>query len=224
MKNDVLLLLFATEMERNAVLGDTCPAGCEALVSGVGPVDTAVSLAYRLAQGGVKAVLQMGIAGAYPDSGVPVGAVVRAEQEILLELGHDEPDGSFVPWTRPEMGGQREFVISATSDMLEKVRIRSDAFWALASVRSATVARCTGTAEVAKWRSQWAQIENMEGAGALAAGLRAGVPVFVVRAISNVATTRDLSSWRITEALSALRAWWWSAFVGITTDRSGGEI
>ena len=221
-RGDVMLLLFATAAERNAVLGDHCPAGCEILVSGVGPVDTAVALAYRLAQGGVNAVLQMGIAGAYPDSGLTVGSVVRVERELLLELGHDESDGTFVPWERPQMGGQREFVVNAPANYLDGVGVRSGLWLALPAVRSATVARCTGTVEVAKWRSQWAQIENMEGAGALAAGFRAGVPVFEVRAISNWASSRDVSAWRITDALNALRDWWRGAFMGITDSGSGG--
>ena len=81
---------------------------------------------------------------------------------------------------------------------------------ALASVRSAagvTVNCCTGTSYLANRRSVLfnADVETMEGAACFAVCSRFGVPAFQFRAVSNIATDRDTSTWRIPEALSALK-------------------
>jgi futalosine hydrolase len=50
-----------------------------------------------------------------------------------------------------------------------------------------------------------ADIENMEGAAGIAACMAHKIPVFEIRAVCNMATTRDRESWKFHEALSALR-------------------
>jgi futalosine hydrolase len=46
----------------------------------------------------------------------------------------------------------------------------------------------------------------MEGAACFSVCHAFGMPCFEVRAVSNLATTRDKSTWRIADALAALRA------------------
>jgi futalosine hydrolase len=80
----------------------------------------------------------------------------------------------------------------------------------LATVRSVsgvTVNCCTGTAYLASRRSALfdADVETMEGAACFAVCKRFGVSGYQFRAVSNIATDRDTSAWRIPEALKALK-------------------
>ena len=69
------------------------------------------------------------------------------------------------------------------------------------------VNRCTGAEELGLCRSRMfdADIENMEGAAGISACMACRVPVFEIRAVCNMATTRDGESWKFNEALEALR-------------------
>ncbi len=49
-------------------------------------------------------------------------------------------------------------------------------------------------------------VESMEGAACFSICHAFGVPCYEIRAVSNFATTRDKSTWRISDALAALRA------------------
>jgi futalosine hydrolase len=49
-------------------------------------------------------------------------------------------------------------------------------------------------------------VESMEGAACFSICHAFGIPCYEIRAVSNFATTRDKSTWRIPEALAALRA------------------
>jgi futalosine hydrolase len=72
-----------------------------------------------------------------------------------------------------------------------------------------TVATVTGTAQSAAAlteRYPHAVAEGMEGAGVAAAARRRGIAVGEIRAISNPVGPRDRGSWRVDEALRALRA------------------
>jgi futalosine hydrolase len=80
----------------------------------------------------------------------------------------------------------------------------------MASIRSAvgvTVNCCTGTKYLALRRSALfhADVETMEGAACFAVCKRFGVPAYQFRAVSNIATDRDTSTWRIPEAMAALK-------------------
>lgn len=201
MKN---LLVFATERERNGVLPLGAPLGWEALVTGVGPVATAVVLARVLAQQDYGVVLHLGIAGAYVESGLVPGDLVRVDRDCLLEFGTEEADASFCPWDRPELGGVRCYTATPVA------RPFNDLYRALAAlpgVQGATVLTCTGTEATGRLRGSWAQIESMEGAAFFAAAQSAGVAAFAVRAVSNVASTRDFAAWHISESLDVLQRW-----------------
>ena len=49
-------------------------------------------------------------------------------------------------------------------------------------------------------------VETMEGAACFSICRAFGVPCYEIRAVSNFATTRDKTTWRIADALAALRA------------------
>lgn len=198
------LLVFATERERAGVLPHGAPVGCEVLVTGVGPVATATMLARTLALRSYEFVLHLGIAGAYPGRGLALGDLVRVDRDCLLEFGTEDADASFCPWDRPELGGERCYTATPVANaQLRFIQALAD----LPGVLGATVLTCTGTEATGRYRGKLAQIESMEGAAFFAAAQSAGVASYAVRAVSNMASTRDFAAWRIPEALDALQRW-----------------
>ena len=173
-----------------------------AVVLGVGLLEFATNLSVLLsrfaAEGPFTHVVLAGICGAYPGRGVSVGDVVRVDSEIVGDLGVVECDGSFTPWHK----------VSATS-VYESSSLRGVPAWLsnLKPVAGLSVNCCTGTASMAKERSENfnVDVESMEGAACFSICHAFGIPCYEIRAVSNFATTRDKSTWRISDALASLR-------------------
>ena len=141
----------------------------------------------------ISAVLILGVCGAYPGRGINVLDVVRVDSESVGDMGYQDKDGSFFPFP----SSVRASAVEHAPAHLQKLK----------SAVGLTVNCCTGTEELALLRSKTfdADIENMEGAAGIAACIAHGMPVFEIRAVCNMATTRDRASWKFNEALAALR-------------------
>ena len=176
-----------------------------AVVLGVGLLDFSTNLSVLLsrfaAEGPFTHVVLAGICGAYPGRDLNVGDVVRVESERVGDLGVFERDGSFTPWNR--VSGSPVHVYESSP-----LRGVPASFGGLKAVSGLTVNGCTGTSAMAKERVQNfdVDVESMEGAACFSICHAFGMPCLEIRAVSNFASDRDKSSWRIPEALSALRA------------------
>lgn len=204
------LVAFASKQEFNAlfprvsaVVASSMPQPVEnrfdIAVCGVGLLDFSVNLAKFLAENRYERVIQLGICGAYPNRGLEVGDVVRVDTDIIGDMGIQTREGHFVSWG--EASGEKNVYNGESPRFLSL---------ALASVRSAagvSVNCCTGTVYLANRRSALfdADVETMEGAACFAVCKRFGVPAYQFRAVSNIATDRDPSAWKIPEALAALK-------------------
>ena len=169
-----------------------------ACVLGIGLLNFATNLTYLIAsskQQGIHftAVYILGVCGAYPGRGINVLDVVRVDSESVGDMGYQEKDGSFFPFPS---------AVRATAAEHAPAHLQK-----LKSAVGLTVNCCTGTEELALVRSKTfdADIENMEGAAGIAACMAHNMPVFEIRAVCNMATTRDRASWKFQEALAALR-------------------
>ncbi|MCA1765113.1 MAG: hypothetical protein LC633_02510 [Desulfobulbaceae bacterium] len=101
------LIVSSTGMELEPI--ESLYAGSESFLFlniGVGPVEAAVNLTEylcRTGSSGIAAVINLGLAGAYPDSGPELLDICLAEQEyfgdigIALEGRIDDLDPSFTP-------------------------------------------------------------------------------------------------------------------------------
>ena len=140
-----------------------------------------------------SAVYILGVCGAYPGRGINVLDVVRVDSECVGDMGYQEKDGSFSPFP----SSVRATALEHAPAHLQKLK----------SVVGVTVNCCTGTEEMGLFRSKMfnADIENMEGAAGISACIALNTPVFEIRAVSNIASTRDRASWKFSEALAALR-------------------
>lgn len=169
-----------------------------ACILGMGILSFSTNLTYLISsakQQGIHftAVYILGVCGAYPGRGIDVLDVVRVDSESVGDMGYQEKDGSFFPFPS---------TIRATAAEHAPTHLQK-----LKSAVGLTVNCCTGTEEFALLRSKTfdADIENMEGAAGIAACMAHNMPVFEIRAVCNMATTRDRASWKFQEALSALR-------------------
>lgn len=167
------------------------------LLSGVGPVEAALSLTTLLASLPVlpAGVINFGLAGAFPDSGLELLDLCLAEGEILGDLGIVYPDRvdplpvAFAP--------PREFVCEPS------LLAAADKALAVAGLscrrgRFVTLAGVSGTRSRAEsLRDSWQAIcENMEGAALARVSQKFGVPFLELRCISNMAVDRADQLWQ----------------------------
>ena len=204
------LVAFASKKEFNilfpkisAVVASTTPqplnTAADMAVCGVGLLDFSVNLARILSQGIYDRVFQVGICGAYPGRDIEVGEVVRVDSEIVGDLGVQDRNGHFVPWG--------DVCGSPATYAGDSPRFLTLPLATIRSVSGVSVNCCTGTAYLASRRSALfeADVETMEGAACFAVCKRFGVSCYQFRAVSNIATDRDISTWKIEEALVELK-------------------
>ena len=203
-------------VQKNIRLGEIVelPEGrCFAVVLGVGLLEFATNLSLLLsrfsAEGSFTHVVLAGICGAYPGRGLNIGDVVRVESERVGDMGFVERNGLFTPWHNV-CGGESPQNLTNSVQVYESSPLRGVPAWfaGLKSAAGLTVNCCTGTAAMAAERVQNfdVDVESMEGAACFSVCRAFGVPCYEIRAVSNFATDRDKSTWRIPAALETLRS------------------
>lgn len=204
------LLVFASRQEFSfffkkisAVVASSTPALIEpsiyAAVAGVGVVDFSANLARFFSQKKYERAFLLGICGAYPSSGLQVGDVVRVDTEVVADMGAQSREGHFIPWKTIV---SEETIYKGASPRDLPLRLA-----AISEVAGGTVNCCTGTRYLGNRRESTFQIqvESMEGAAFFAVCKAYGVSGYQFRAVSNMASDRDESSWDIPRALTALK-------------------
>ncbi|NTV15412.1 MAG: futalosine hydrolase [Desulfobulbaceae bacterium] len=196
------LLVAATglELEPLQAVAPACPAW-STMLSGVGPVEAAWRLAAYLARLSSlpQAVINFGLAGAFPAAGLDLLDLCLAEAEILGDLGIVGRDGvaplpaAFAPPREfacdPALLARAEAILTAAGLPLRRGR-----FVTLSGV-SGTRARAESLRECCQ-----AVCENMEGAALARVCQEFGVPFLALRCISNLAIDREEQVWLATEA------------------------
>lgn len=208
MKSVLVAIPSLKEMSR--LYPQLVPSGCgipylaqcekfDIAVCGVGLLEFAVNLSVILSKRNYDCVFQVGICGAYPNRGLSIGDVVRVETEIVGDMGVQEANGFFSPWSRIGGGDATLYKEYGCELSASLSRIRS--------VTGLSVNCCTGTKELSQDRVALfdVDVESMEGAALHAVCSRFGIPGFEFRAVSNIVSDRDPSTWKINEALAALR-------------------
>ena len=215
----MILLCAATRMELDACLGplgdsfDALPAGPRPWTRRRGRVLLAVTgpgipltRARRLplaASARPAAIVDVGIAGAYPGAALALGDLAAGESEQFGDLGMETPGPeAFLPiagfdWSDPAYARPIPLSLEPLGNAPELKR-----------ARGCTVNACTGTAATGARRRALtgADFESMEGAAAALVGAELGLPVAEARAISNVAADRDMRPENVGRALRALGA------------------
>jgi len=196
-----LLVCAATEMELRAFGPRHEEAGQDSFFTGVGiPVALAQTLLIAGREKPAR-LLNIGIAGAYPGSGLAIGDIVIGTKEVFGDVGFELPE-------EPGFRHVREVSWGAPYAQPQPLTVFPE-FAGAATGRGCTVNVCTGTEATGRLRERLfdAAFETMEGAAVAYAGYRLFTPVCEVRAISNIASRRDMRPENIQIALDALTAY-----------------
>ena len=204
----MILAVSATEMEMSA-LTDKLPdhMGWSTFVCGVGPVEAGIQLSSLLAR---KAklpdlIINFGIGGGYfvssEDTSVNILDVCLAKKEVLADFGIELEKR--VESLEKNLTGPVSFEFE--KQLVEKASsCLTGQFNHVHQGTFLTVNCVSGTKERGEvLKRKWNGIcENMEGAAAARASSLFQVPFLEVRVISNMVEDRNLSNWKIKEAVA----------------------
>lgn len=194
-----LLIITAVDRETRAI---GAVKGATVLAGGVGRTNAAVATTRALLQQGpFDAVINAGLAGALPGSGLSIGDVIVASGCIYAEEGLITPQGfADIASIGLSLGDFEGNAVPVDERLLEIL----SASFRIGPV--ATVATCSGTDEAASMiaRRTDALAEAMEGAAVVHAARRLQTPAIELRAISNNAGDRSSQQWDFTGGLESL--------------------
>ena len=202
------LLLVPTQLERQRFTGFADWPAYEKHIQlcGFGPIAAAARTARLLEQHNPRHVLLMGIAGSYDAQRVPIGEAVAFENVSCDGIGAGTGKGFVAaselgfPQTSlgEELGGN-----VVTDELPLLLPIDQPADQRLLTVCSASA----NLNEVQQRRLRFPRViaEDMEAFGVALACTAAGVPLTVVRGISNLAGNRDTAHWHVDAAIES--AW-----------------
>jgi futalosine hydrolase len=203
----MILALAATQIEMQPFLQQWSGTGpsCLTLITGVGPMETALRLTRFLTETGrrVHAVVNFGIGGAYlQPGGLPQPEpldICLAEQEVVGDLGICLRDG--VEYLDRSLTGDLTFQLDPGLLGIGR-KILAEAGESCFSgmfvtVNAITATRARGNMLQARWQGV---CENMEGAAVARVCLEFAIPCLELRAISNYVEDRKPENWRLREA------------------------
>jgi futalosine hydrolase len=178
---------------------------------GVGKVNAAAAAAVMIDRYQPQLVINTGCAGAYVGSGLSVGNLVVASEELLADDGVVVAEGwkdlRYMNIPSVAQGGLVCYnTLPLSRHASEKAMQMADYYGVfLMRGRSATVSTCSGTRQYGQeLANRWnAVMENMEGAAVAQVCLRCGVDCLEIRGISNLVEERDLKKWNIPKAVEA---------------------
>lgn len=194
-----ILIVTAVQAEA-AAIGE--PKGALVIAGGIGRTNAAIATTTSiLTDGPFEWVINAGVAGALPKSGLNIGDAVVANKCVYAEEGLIAPDGF---QTIDEMG------FSLGNFKKNKPPVDSCMLKCLQSLGTvggiATVATCSGTNEHAELvlDRTGCICEAMEGAAVVHTANRLGAKAIELRVISNTTGDRDSQQWNIELALKNL--------------------
>lgn len=178
---------------------------------GVGKVNASAATAVMIDRYQPQLVINTGCAGAYVGSGLSIGNLVVASEEVLADDGVVVSDGwkdlRYMNLPSVEQGGLSCYNMLPLSRHASEKAIQLADYYGIFLIRGrfATVSTCSGTSLYgAELSRRWsALIENMEGAAVAQVCLRCGVDCLEIRGISNMVEERDLKKWDIPRAVEA---------------------
>ena len=194
-----LLIITAVDREARAI---GAVQGATVLAGGVGRTNAAAATTHAILRAGpFDAVINAGLAGALPGSGLSIGDVIVASGCVYAEEGLITPQGfADIASIGLSLGDFEGNAVPVDETLLEIL----SASFRIGPV--ATVATCSGTDEAASMiaRRTEALAEAMEGAAVVHAARRLQTPAIELRAISNTAGDRSSQQWDFTAGLESL--------------------
>lgn len=197
------LLLVPTSLEERGLLaGGGLPPGLALReLCGFGAVVAAARAAWLAAELRPSRVLLVGIAGTYDPAAHPVGEARELSSVAIDGIGAGEGEGLL----GPRELGFAQWPSDGRSEVGERIDLAAGPRAAGLLVSVCAAAASAREAERRRGRFPGAVAEDLEGFSVAAACRMAGVPLRIVRGLSNPCGDRDRSRWRVDEALAAAR-------------------
>jgi len=192
-RNTLILVPTGLELEHLDRAGGLEHPGCRVALCGFGPVAAAARTAQLLCEWKPSRVILVGSAGTYDEGRAPVEAVVTGGRVAIDGVGVGGGEGF------PQWPGDAD--TPPVGDTLDLFGDGQDLLLTVCTASSGA-----DQADLRHRRHPDALAEEMEGFGVALAATLAGVPVGIVRGISNRVGDRNLGGWKIKEALIAARA------------------
>ncbi|WP_078578131.1 futalosine hydrolase [Salipaludibacillus agaradhaerens] len=202
-----VLIVTSVDAEKNAVLSgiqNKNTLNIDVQTVGVGAVTAAVNTANLLAKHSYDVVINMGVAGGFPNK-ANIGDAVIATDITAADLGAESDDG-FKPIEELGFGQSALRSDKAMGERLTQ-ELNTRCTFSIHSGPVATLSTVTGTAKTLnelEKRVPGVVAEAMEGFGVAMAAHIASVPFLEIRTISNLVGPRDKSAWRLDVALRSL--------------------
>jgi len=205
----MLLIVAATEKEMMPIrqaLGQRAEITC--LQAGIGPLETCLQLTRFFADNGnrVSLVLNIGIAGAFHDSGPQLLDLCLAEREIVGDFGICSRD-EIIRFDRSDHQPPIEFDLR--NAYFERAAVKLEGHGIPYCQGTFVTVNCTsGTSERGRYLKEKYQAlcENMEGAAVARVCMEFGLPLLEIRCISNMVEDRDVLKWRLAETIEKMAA------------------
>jgi len=200
----MLLITVATENEINPLKHFLANAEqVRSLVTGLGPISTAACLGSYLARYGseVDGVLNIGVAGAYFDSGLALLDICLAKQEFLGDFGICMEDG-IMDFDSAILKHNSPLLFD--NDLVRQFEnILQEHGITFKIANFVTVNCCTGTKKRGDFLKEkfMAGCENMEGGAVAMVCKTFNTPCVELRCVSNMVEDRDITNWRLNEAI-----------------------
>ncbi len=158
------------------------------LITGVGMVNTAISLTKELMKFNYSLVINMGVAGSFSDD-IKNGDVVEVIEDNFSEIGFED-DLNFCEFDNFDL----------------KLKYTNPSKTSLKEVRSVTVNTVHGNADnITKLKDRHnADIESMEGASVFKVCEEFNIPCIQIRSISNKVEKRNKYNWDLDLAIRNL--------------------
>lgn len=178
---------------------------------GAGKINAAAATAVLIEKHHPRLVISTGSAGAYIGSGLSIGNLAVASEELLADEGVMLKDGwkdlSCMGLPALDNGGRQHFNSMALSRHASEKAMQLADYHGVFLMRGrfATVSTCSGTVQRgAELVGRWNVIaENMEGAAVAQVCLRYGIDCLEIRGISNLVEERDMKKWDLPRAVGA---------------------
>jgi len=173
------------------------------LITGVGAIPTVFHLTRAIHTKKYDLIVNAGIAGAYQRK-LEIGEVVVISEDLFADYGVDDR-GNFVSLFDAGLADPNKFPFrnGRLTWPYEEIFIHSAEFQ---RVKGITVSTSSGSeariSELVKLYSP--AIETMESAAVFYSCLLSKIPFICLRAISNYVEPRNIASWNISKAVSAL--------------------
>lgn len=206
------LILVPTELERGSiepVVASGCGSSLRVELCGFGPVVAAARAAQLIAEHRPTGVLLVGIAGRFTER-LAIGQAYAFERVACHGVGA----GSGAAFTSAEAMGWPQWPgdgLDPTTRIGDSLACTMGTLPAAAARAGLLLSACSAAAAGDDVRSRLrlhpeAEAEDMEGFAVAAACRLGGVPLGIVRGISNTAGDRETSGWKRVEACRAAAA------------------